>query len=208
MGESQRLNQPKSMQGLDLGSLHIYSRSAVWSAGGSLYIWSRGLSLTLLPAFGSWPAWSNLNGEECSWSCWDLFFQGRVVPKERFPRERGCSEGRYLWGWDWEEKREVGCCNGGIILKNPHCQASHINFLLIHFMDEFHVLLLNWEKKGIKRCKHICTSIASGEDFLSTWVCFKNLCSEFCSFALTSVYLSRNGSKKQKISLTSWSNYH
>jgi hypothetical protein len=42
-GGSQRLNyQPKSMQGVDLGPLHICSKYAAWSSCGSSNNWSGG----------------------------------------------------------------------------------------------------------------------------------------------------------------------
>lgn len=66
---SQRLNyQPKSMQGMDLGPLHICSKYAAWSSCGSSNNWSGGclwfccLPLDLLPPPGL-PGWASV-GEE------------------------------------------------------------------------------------------------------------------------------------------------
>lgn len=60
-GGSQKLNhQPKSMHGLDLGTLYIWSKYTAWSSVCALTTGE--LTLTLMPAFGSAsPHWAPLS---------------------------------------------------------------------------------------------------------------------------------------------------
>jgi hypothetical protein len=85
-GGSQRLNhQPKSIQGLDLEPLNICSRCKAWSSCGSPNNWSRGLSLTLLPAIGSpspnWTVCSGLGRRRGPHSCCNLISQSGLLLK-------------------------------------------------------------------------------------------------------------------------------
>ena len=73
--------EPKNMQELDLGPLHICSRYAAWSSCGPLTI-GGGLSLTWWPAIGylspSWTALSSLSGKGCPQSCCNLISQTHI----------------------------------------------------------------------------------------------------------------------------------
>lgn len=86
---SQKLkHQPKCMEGLNLGPLHICRKCAAWSSCGFPNTWSSGLSVTLLPAFEplshSWVALSGLDERGFSYFCCDLMGQGKLVPMGDF----------------------------------------------------------------------------------------------------------------------------